>query len=295
MTAALRTLVLALSAAAAAAADGPTRLAALPGCTRPDAAWADGDSFPVRTPDGRELTVRLYGVDCIEQHVSDDSDARRLRAQRRYFGIADAEPAGAIARARAAAAEAGDFARRALARPFTVHTAYADARGDGRYARVYGFVTTADGKDLAAELVRRGLARAFGVCRQAPDGATSAEYRERLRDLELQAAAARAGAWALTDWSSLPAERAAQRSEDAELEIAQGRAPPDGLELDPNTAARDELMRLPGIGEEMANRVIEHRPYAAAADLLGVPGIGPVTLERLRPFLRFGAAPPVSP
>ena len=41
--------------------------------------WADGDSFSVRFPDGKERTVRLYGADCIEMHVKgDDSNARRL-------------------------------------------------------------------------------------------------------------------------------------------------------------------------------------------------------------------------
>ncbi len=52
--------------------------------------WADGDSFSVRFPDGKVQAIRLYGADCIEMHVSgDDSNARRLRDQRRYFGIDD--------------------------------------------------------------------------------------------------------------------------------------------------------------------------------------------------------------
>jgi len=37
--------------------------------------WADGDSFRVRFPDGREETVRLYGADCMEWHVNDETDA----------------------------------------------------------------------------------------------------------------------------------------------------------------------------------------------------------------------------
>jgi endonuclease YncB( thermonuclease family) len=49
--------------------------------------WADGDSFLVALPNGEEHTVRLYGADCIEYHVTDATDAVRLRAQRRYFGI----------------------------------------------------------------------------------------------------------------------------------------------------------------------------------------------------------------
>jgi len=60
--------------------------------------WADGDSFLIQTAGGTSHTIRLYGADCIEWHVSDETDARRLRAQRRYFGISDlgGSPQGSI-------------------------------------------------------------------------------------------------------------------------------------------------------------------------------------------------------
>ena len=51
--------------------------------------WADGDSFLIQAQDGASHTIRLYGTDCIEWHVSDESVARRLRAQRRYFGMSE--------------------------------------------------------------------------------------------------------------------------------------------------------------------------------------------------------------
>ena len=68
----------------------------LRGCRLIPTKWADGDSFLVISPDRGEFTLRLYGADCIEWHVADASDERRLRAQRRYFGISKA---GADARA----------------------------------------------------------------------------------------------------------------------------------------------------------------------------------------------------
>ena len=61
------------------------------------------------------------------------------------------------------------------------------------------------------------------------------------------------------------------------------------LRLDPNTAARDDLMRLPGVGEVMANRIIQHRPYRTLNDLLNVSGIGSQTLQRLSAHLAIAA------
>ncbi|MCX6872552.1 MAG: helix-hairpin-helix domain-containing protein [Verrucomicrobia bacterium] len=46
-------------------------------------------------------------------------------------------------------------------------------------------------------------------------------------------------------------------------------------------------MKLPGIGEEFANRIIESRPYLKATDLLFVPGIGPMRFKAIQPYPRF--------
>jgi competence protein ComEA len=48
-------------------------------------------------------------------------------------------------------------------------------------------------------------------------------------------------------------------------------------------------MRLPGIGETLANRIIEKRPYARLTDLLEVEAIGPATYRKLKPLLRLEA------
>jgi endonuclease YncB( thermonuclease family) len=257
--------------------------------------WADGDSFAVKTAGGREFSVRLYGVDCLETGPYTPSDARRLRDQRQYFGIAGHGGSfrTSVELADRLGKEATDQVAEWLAEPFTVHTAFSDARGDARFERFYAFITLADGRDLGAALVQAGLARAFGVIRAHADGRSGEEYRLSLVDLEFQAAVKRKGIWEHTDWDALPEERRMLREYEEELKTTISRPVLEGeFRLDPNTAARDELMRLPGIGEAMALRIIEGRPYADAEALRKVSGVGEKTLERIRPFLSFGGATP---
>ena len=56
--------------------------------------------------------------------------------------------------------------------------------------------------------------------------------------------------------------------------------------LDLNTASEAQLDGLPGIGPVLARRIIEWREanggFVSLDDLLGVPGIGPLTIEELR-------------
>ncbi len=62
------------------------------------------------------------------------------------------------------------------------------------------------------------------------------------------------------------------------------------FEVDINAADWPELMQLPGIGQTLAHRIVESRtiagPFADHDDLRRVKGIGPKTLERIRPYLR---------
>jgi competence ComEA-like helix-hairpin-helix protein len=57
-----------------------------------------------------------------------------------------------------------------------------------------------------------------------------------------------------------------------------------------NTATEAELAQLPGIGPARAAAIVAHRkrhgPYSSVEDLGRVPGIGPVTIERLRSRVR---------
>jgi len=57
-----------------------------------------------------------------------------------------------------------------------------------------------------------------------------------------------------------------------------------------NAADETELAQLPGLGTAMARRILDHRrehgPFSTLDGLLDVPGIGPATLDAMRPYLR---------
>lgn len=140
----LRTFAAAVLLAAGPAVGG--ELQEFKNCHLVATAWADGDSFEIACIDGKRHTIRLYGADCFEWHVTDETDARRLRAQRRYFGMTGfgGSPEKSIQAAKNLGEAAAKEITKVLAKPFTVHTAFADAMGDGRHRRIYAFETTAN-------------------------------------------------------------------------------------------------------------------------------------------------------
>jgi comEA protein len=61
-----------------------------------------------------------------------------------------------------------------------------------------------------------------------------------------------------------------------------------------NQATEKEFQRLPGIGPQIAGRIVayrdQHGEFKTIDDLMQVSGIGPKTLERLRPHLTLSAS-----
>jgi competence protein ComEA len=71
---------------------------------------------------------------------------------------------------------------------------------------------------------------------------------------------------------------------------ARVRGPVGTSRIDVNRAGRAELEALPGIGPALSERILQDReetgPYGRVEDLLRVRGIGPATLDRIRPLIR---------
>ena len=274
----MKRLVAFLTLVLASAAVGQ-ELQKFEGCRQVTTEWADGDSFPVKLPDGKEIVLRLYYVDCNETSAATETDQRRVRDQSSYFGIDDHQVTLASGR------QAAQEVKKLLAKPFTLHTAFATAPGRSAKPRTYGFITLSDGRDLGAVLVGEGLARSYGVRRNTPDGLKTDAAEARMDDLELGAAIARRGIWAKTDPQRLVALREERRAEERELQQAFGTAA--GQPLDPNTATVDEIMLLPGVGEVLAERIVEGRPYKSIEDLRRVPGIGEKVFVALKDSLQI--------
>lgn len=64
-------------------------------------------------------------------------------------------------------------------------------------------------------------------------------------------------------------------------------------QLDVNQSTWLEWTLLEGIGEKLARRIVDNRetegPFQSVDDVGRVPGIGPKTLDRIRPWLIVGA------
>ncbi len=73
------------------------------------------------------------------------------------------------------------------------------------------------------------------------------------------------------------------------VEVEHAEPLPTGFDVDINSAEWAELAQLPAIGETLARRIIETRqksgPFRSPDDLRRVRGIGPKTLETIRPYL----------
>lgn len=236
----------------------------------------DGDSFHV-LHDGRQYIFRLYFVDAPE---TDAALRDRIEDQAAYFGIAKED----VPRAGKHAAE---FSRKFLSQTnFTVTTRWQNAMGRSSLARFYCGIVVGD-ENLAEQLVANGLARIYGIRANFP-GQRSTRFINTLKNLELSAREKNLGVWNEKEFPRVePSESEPPAEAKSSMVTSTTDSPASGIEL--NTATRDQLMSLPGIGKVMAERIITNRPFASIEDLDRVPGVGPKTLEKLRPLVRVEA------
>lgn len=97
---------------------------------------------------------------------------------------------------------------------------------------------------------------------------------------------------------TLQASDTPQATDTLQPSVAQAGAPsstptakedPSGRAVNLNTASSTQLEELPGIGPSLADRIIRHRerrPFTSVEQLTGVRGIGPKTLDAVRPLVR---------
>ena len=116
----------------------------------------------------------------------------------------------------------------------------------------------------------------------------------RLEDQRLIGVISMVGLMGLTCWSTLGTWTGAPRIDYGSQAWKHDAADFPRFVVDLDKADWPELMHLPRIGETLARRIIDCRRREVEAGLNSrlpkVPGIGPATWERLRPYLEPTAA-----
>lgn len=154
----------------------------------PDEKYNDGDSFKIKTSDGRVVEIRMYFVDAAESKDKPYDDYRRRVAdQGKDFGGLDYQETIRLGR------EAKKYAASRLRKQnLTVFTAWEEVYDSGRY---YAFVRMENGKFWHQELVEKGLARIHTKGADLPGGTDRRSRENELRRLEQKAKRARIGGW----------------------------------------------------------------------------------------------------
>ncbi|RMI15480.1 MAG: helix-hairpin-helix domain-containing protein [Calditrichaeota bacterium] len=119
--------------------------------------------------------------------------------------------------------------------------------------------------------------------------AFEAAFQARYDSLKAMPEAPSASAPAEPGTSGSPQSGHGIPSKSSSPATASAQTAPVSYPININTASAEELQQLPRVGPKTAARIIryreEHGPFATKRDLMKVKGIGPKTLERLRPLI----------
>jgi endonuclease YncB( thermonuclease family) len=154
------------------------------------AKYNDGDSFKIKTRDGRVVEIRMYFVDAAESRDKPYADHRaRVTKQGNYFGGLDYKTTLKLGQ------KAKEFAgSRLQGKNLTVYTAWEEVYDSGRY---YSYVDV-EGQGFWHEtLIKEGLARIYTKGEETPDGTSRKKRENQLRSLEASARKAKRGAWGM--------------------------------------------------------------------------------------------------
>lgn len=218
----------------------------------------DGDSFYVYS-NGKNLHIRLYYVDCPEILANLKNNSAKIKEQTTYFGF---EYSSATLRL---GEEAKMFVKDVLTEPFTIHTVFDKAPGKSLMGHVYAFITTSDGSDLGYLLIANGYCRVSGKGRKTPGGISEDKMFETLREAEKSA---------MLNHAEIKTESNPEKIKVKDFHQL----------VTLNTATREELESIKGIGPVISARIIAGRPYESMDELIKVKGIGPKRLKQLRRY-----------
>lgn len=263
--------------------DAPDGWQRLEGCRFVEGKDHDGDSFHV-TSGGKNYRFRIYFADCPETDLRDN----RYEEQMVWFGVGMDDVLAYGEKAKA-------FTESALRKPFTVFTKWQNAMGAGNTPRFCGMVYTSEGENLSELLVGAGLARAHGFkCTDFPDRDGWRRFAKGMVEIEQQAKRGQLGIYRkvrspIVARKSLLPMPSTMPGAGAVLGVNpeagtggthdMGTVMPGVIDI--NSASKADLMKLPGIGEAFADKIIAARPFASAEDIMRVNGIGPKKYEEI--------------